>query len=348
MLNFLRHPKRGIEYNDIITKDTLPMRAVLILNPTSGISTITTGTQSSPEENEATILAGLHAHGIEPEVQYTTPDDAGQELAVQAACNSIDLVIVAGGDGTIHAVACGLVGTRTMLGIIPTGTMNNLAHSLHIPETIEEACAVIAHGKTHTIDVGKINDHLFIEVAGIGLEAALFPAAEKVKSPGMWSTLHGIMSGLGTLIAFRPTRLRIALDEKQRRTMEAIQVTICNAPYYGAHFQAAPEALMDDGLLDVVIYRNFSKLEYLRHAFSISQGKRVYQPRIRRRRARTLRITSDIPMEIQADGVASGYTPATITVLQGVLRVLTPAHVPEIEKMQNIRRVERKAPINAR
>ncbi len=257
------------------------MRAVLILNPTSGISTITTleGTQSSPEENEATILASLHAYGIEAEVQYTTPEDTGRGLAAQAALNSTELVIVAGGDGTVHAVACGLIGTGTTLGIIPTGTMNNLARSLHIPETIEEACAVIAEGKTHAIDVGKINDHLFIEVAGIGLEAALFPAAEEFKSPGIWSTLHSVVSGLRTLLAFRPATLRIALDNKQRRAIDAIQVTICNAPFYGAHLEAAPEALMDDGLLDIVMYRHFSKLEYLRHAFSISQGKRVYQPR---------------------------------------------------------------------
>src|SRR5579864_8148119 len=118
------------------------MRAVLILNPTSGISTITTleGTQSSPEENEAAILANLHAYSIDPEVQYTTPEDTGRGLAAQAAINATELVIVAGGDGTVHAVACGLVGTETPLGIIPTGTMNNLARSLHIPQTIEDAC----------------------------------------------------------------------------------------------------------------------------------------------------------------------------------------------------------------
>lgn len=324
------------------------MRAVLILNPTSGISTITTleGTPSSPEENETAILASLRVHGIEAEVQYTTPEDAGRGLAAQAALNHTELVIVAGGDGTVHAVACGLIGTETTLGIIPTGTMNNLAHSLHIPETIEEACTVIAEGKTHAIDVGKINDHLFIEVAGIGLEAALFPAAEEFKSPGVWSTLHSIVSGLRTLLAFRPATLRIALDKKQRRAIDAIQVTICNAPFYGAHLQAAPEALMDDGLLDIVIYRHFSKLEYLRHAYTISQGKRVYQPRIRRRRARTLHISADVPMEIQADGVGYGHTPAAITVLPGALQVRISAKdtIPTIVMSEN----ERKASMNAR
>ena len=98
------------------------------------------------EENETAILASLHAYGIEAEVQYTTPEDTGRGLAAQAALNHTEMVIVAGGDGTVHAVAGGLIGMETTLGIIPTGTMNNLAHSLHIPETIEEACAVIAKG----------------------------------------------------------------------------------------------------------------------------------------------------------------------------------------------------------
>ena len=324
------------------------MRALLILNPTSGISTITTleGTQTSPEENEETILACLLAHGIEAEVQYTTPEDTGQGLAAQAAINHTELVIVAGGDGTVHAVACGLIGTEAALGIIPTGTMNNLARSLHIPETIEEACAVIAEGRAHAIDVGKINDHVFIEVAGIGLEAALFPAAEEFKSPGVWSTLHGMLSGLRTLLAFRPATLRIALDNKKRRAINAIQVTICNAPFYGAHLQAAPEAVMDDGLLDIVVYRHFSKFEYLRHAFSISQGKRVYQPKIRRLRAHTLHITASIPVEIQADGVVYGHTPAAVRVLPGTLRVCVPA----IETISAIATPEheREASIHAR
>jgi diacylglycerol kinase (ATP) len=151
---------------------------------------------------------------------------------------------------------------------------------------------------------------------------------------------------LRTLLSFRPATLRIALDNKKRRAIDAIQVTICNAPYYGAHLQAAPEALMDDGLLDIIMYRHFSKLEYLRHAFSISQGKRVYQPKIRRRRARTLHITADVPLDIQADGVVYGYTPAAITVLPGALRVRVPAIAPirAIVTSEN----EGKASINAR
>jgi YegS/Rv2252/BmrU family lipid kinase len=281
-------------------------------------------THNTSETNEEMILAGLHTYDIEPEVWYTTSEDAGEELATRAADEHTDLVIAAGGDGTIHAVASGLIGRESTLGIIPLGTMNNLAHSLGIPLQVEAACAIIAKGETRAIDVGKINEQVFIEVAGIGLEAALFPAAEEIMRSGILSTVRGVFSGLFTLFAFQTIKLKISFDDKKRRPYEAIQVTICNAPYYGAHFQIATNIVMDDGELDVVIYKNFSKLEYIQHAISISQGRRVFQPKITHRRVKSLRITADHPVEIQADGLPYGYTPATVTITPGALRVRTP------------------------
>lgn len=315
------------------------MRTVLIFNPTSGISTVT-DKRMSPEETEKVILQSLETYGFEPEIYYTTPEDTGQGLASHAAEHA-ELIIAVGGDGTIHAVANGLVGTQSTLGIIPTGTMNNLAHSLNIPETIPAACIAIANGETRLIDVGKINEHIFLEVAGIGFEASLFPAAEEIKKPGFFTTLHGVISGLKTLLTFKPTRIRITFDNRQRHPYEALQVTICNAPFYGMHLAVVPDILMDDGLLDVVIFRNFSKFEYLRHAISISQGKRTYQPKIVHRRVKSLRLNSDQPLDLQVDGVPQGTSPALVTVLPGALRIRVPGvcapglqtSVPETEKL---------------
>lgn len=322
------------------------MRTVLILNPTSGVSTVSEK-RMSPEETERAILEGLRAIDIEPELFHTTPEETGRGLARRAAEDGAEMVIAAGGDGTIHAVANGLIGTQSILGIIPTGTMNNLARSLNVPETIPAACTAIGSGETRAVDVGKINDHIFIEVAGIGLEASLFPAAEEIKSPGFLTTVRGAVRGLYTLLTFKPTCLRLSLgggetrkgDSQERqdkhdrqnnqgkrhsrrqRTYTALQITISNAPYYGAHLQVANDVLMDDGWLDVIIYSNFSKLEYLRHAVSISQGRRPYQPKIRRLRVQKMRIEADAPLEIQADGEQIGRTPATLTVLPKALRV---------------------------
>jgi len=323
------------------------MRTVLIVNPTSGISTAT-DKRMSPKETEEAILQGLQAYGIEPEIYYTTPEDTGQGLASRAATEQTELVIAAGGDGTIHAVANGLVGTQSTLGIIPTGTMNNLARSLNIPVTIPAACVAIAKGETRLIDVGKINEQIFLEVAGIGFEASLFPAAEEIKKLGLLTTLNGVVSGLKTLLTFQPTGIRITFNARQRRPYKALQVTICNAPFYGLHLEVVPHVLMDDGLLDVVIYRNFSKLEYILHAVSISQGRRRYQPKIVHRRVKSLHINSDQPLELQVDGIPQGTTPAFVTVLPGALRVCVPDAMAPGLRIQESEKVELNTPVNAK
>ncbi len=303
------------------------MRTVLILNPTSGSSMMAANQQGTLEDDEAFIINLLHTYDIKPEVWHTTPEDPGDRLAKRAAAQGTALVIAAGGDGTIHAVASGLVGSKSMLGIIAMGTMNNLAHSLSIPTDIEKACEIIAQGHTKLIDMGQINGHVFLEVAGVGLEAVLFPAAEEIKRSSWLSTIHGVIAGLMTLFTFRPSKLKIAFDNHRGRRYEALQVTVCNAPYYGVHLQVAPRILIDDGLLDVVIYQHFSKLEYIRHAISICQGRHTLQPKIRHRKAKALYITSDLPVEIHADGLPHGYTPAEITITPGVLRVCVPEQV---------------------
>lgn len=302
------------------------MRTILILNPNSGSSPMAVH-QGTTEDIREHILASLRANDIEPEIYETTEEDPGTGLAKKAASEGADIVIAAGGDGTLHAVAGGLIGTKSKLGIIPMGTMNNIAHSLEIPRDIEQACAIIARGQTSLIDVGEINGHIFLEVSGIGLEAALFPAAEEIKSVGFISTLKGIVDGLKTLFAFQPTRFTVTFDGKRRRRFRAVQISVCNSPYYGAHFRFAPNAVMDDGFLDVLIYRNFSKFEYLRHALSISQGRRVLGLRVSQRKIKSLYIEAEHPVEIHADGVQKGNTPASIEVRPGVLRVQVPEKI---------------------
>ncbi len=303
------------------------MKSVLIFNPISGVSTITTNDGETPEQHEQTILETLREHDIEPEVWYTSEDDPGTGLAKKAAAAGFDLVIAAGGDGTIHAVASGLINTKSTLGIIAMGTMNNIARSLSISEDFRDACHIVGAGETNEVDVGVINNHVFLEVAGIGLEAALFPSAEEIKKPGWQSTLHGFFNGLSTLFTFPNIRFKVSFDGGKSRTYHGLQITVCNTPYYGVHLQVAPGTKMDDGLLDVVIYKNFSKLEYVRHAISITQGKRVLQPKISRRRIKSLEVRADRPVEIHADGVPHGHTPASISIIPAALRVRVPSKV---------------------
>jgi YegS/Rv2252/BmrU family lipid kinase len=299
------------------------MRIALIFNPTAGSSLL--AQQHIPEGDfETVLLQTLRELDIDAEVYYTTLEDPGEGIARQLAQSHVRLVAAVGGDGTIHAVARGLLGSASVLGIIPAGTMNNLARSLGVPEKLQEACALLAHGEAQPVDVGRINQHVFLEVAGVGLEAALYPAAEAVKSSHAFGTFKGVIHGLRTLLSFRPPHISVAFDQEKPRTYRAIQLTACNAPYYGMHMNVAPGIFMNDGWLDAVLYTNFSKSEYLRHALSISQGKRPFAPKIIYRRAWSLRIDAATPIEIHADGVVVGTTPAEITVMPGALKVLVP------------------------
>jgi diacylglycerol kinase (ATP) len=310
------------------------MRTILILNPASGTSAMAPNPHTQ-EEIQESIVSSLRAADLEAEAWYTTPENPGYELAKQAVQEGADLVIAAGGDGTLHSVARGLIGTNSTLGIIAVGTMNNIAHSLDISEDIAEACDIIANGATCYVDVGKINDELFLEVAGIGLEATLFPAAEEFKSPGLLSSLDGIIKGLLALFRFKPTRFRASFDGHKVRSFKAVQISVCNTPYYGAHLRFAPNAVMDDGLLDVLIYKNFSRVEFIRHTLSISQGRRALEPKVSRRKVKSLAIYADQPVDIHADGEIKGQTPAKIVVEPGVLAIRVPKHIVAGPNTQN-------------
>lgn len=299
------------------------MQVAVILNPVAGSSLIAKQNLSEVDV-ETVLLQALHELKIDAKVFYTTLEDPGEGIARELAARHTDLVIAVGGDGTIHSVARGLLDSASTLGIIPTGTMNNLAYSLGIPANLQEACAVLAHGKARNIDVGSINHHIFLEVAGVGLEAVLYPAAEAVKSSNLLSTLSGTFSGLWRLVKFRPPQVSVAFDHEKSHAYQAIQVTVCNTPYYGVHLNVAPGIAMNDGWLDIVLYTNFSKSEYLRHALSISQGRRPFTPKIIYRRAKSLRIYSRTAIEVHADGNIIGTTPAEITVIPGALKVLVP------------------------
>lgn len=299
------------------------MQMAVILNPGAGTSLI--AKQNILEAEFATVLLQtLRERGIEAEVYYTTLEDPGEGLARQLAAEQTDLVIAVGGDGTIHSVARGLLGSSSVLGIIPAGTMNNLAYSLGIPDDLHAACAILTNGTARAIDVGYINQHVFLEVAGVGLEAALYPAAEEVKSRGILSTLRGAFSGLRTLLNFHPPQVSVTFDQEKPRTYRAIQITACNAPYYGVHLNVAPGIRMNDGWLDIVLYTNFSKSAYIRHALSISQGRRPLTPKIVYRRVKTLLIRANTAIEIHADGTVVGTTPAEITIKPGALNVQVP------------------------
>ena len=312
-------------------------QARLILNPVSGDDE--PNRMKLPE-----IIAALEAEGIQAEPAFTKPDESPALIAQQAVEAGCELVIVGGGDGTVSEVAKGLLHTQVPLGIVPIGTYNNIARSLELPNDIEAACRVIAHGQVKTIDVGQANgEHYFFEGAGVGLDAMLFPLGEEIKG-GSWGR---ILQAARLAISYRPQPILLQFDRpiaqarldptEQRRFVNRqrqrpphqlwrspLLIVIANAPYYGTGFTVAPEAVLDDNVLTINIFHNFSKWELLRHFWSISRGQYRYSPKIETYSAAEVRLTSRAELPFHVDGQPIGKLPATFKSMRSALKVIVP------------------------
>lgn len=272
--------------------------------------------------NRATIeeaLAALSRQQIAGTfVATATPHEATTAVrdAVRAGA---DLVIALGGDGTVGPIAEALLGSETALGIMPLGSVMNVARSLEISRDLEGAAAIIAGGASRRIDVGDANGQIFFEAGSVGMNAAIFREANRIDR-GEW---RGLLTSIWVALRYNPARMAIALDDRTIRT-RAMLITVSNGPYTGLGFTVAPRARLDDGLFDVRIFRGFSRLELLRHFVAIAFGRRRYSPKIETYRSAQVQINTARPLAARADAHDLGTTPIHFTVRHGALRVVVP------------------------
>jgi len=269
--------------------------------------------------SEEELRALMVREGLGHEVQPTDSAGEARELAVEAAELGYDLVVAAGGDGTVGPVATQLLGTRTALGILPLGSVMNIARSLGLPRELDAAAQALGIGEVREIDVGEAGGRPFYEAGSVGMNAAMFREAQRFDR-GDWLS---IMRTLWVAIRYRPARMEIQLDDEIVRT-RALMVTVANGPYTGMGLTVAPEALLDDGRFDIVVFQRFSKVQLLRHLASIAFGRRKIAPEIRTYRSRRVRITSAHPLPCRADSHDLGTTPVEFTVRPRALRVVLP------------------------
>lgn len=309
-------------------------RPLLIINAAAGA-------EDSSQNTLAEIQTWLARGSLAPEVAFTTREVPASEIARHAVAEGRELILVGGGDGTVSEVAGELVHKPVTLGVLPIGTFNNIARSLGILADLPVACSIVNEGYTREIDVGLANDeHPFFEAAGVGLDATLFPIGEEIKS-GRWSRMFeaGRLAlqyrRMPIEITFSESLAEVLPEEKKsqasRRTSarnqihrRALLTVVANGPYYGSGFTVAPEARLTDGRLTVTIYRRFSKLELLRHFWSISRGRYQYSPKVETFYAREVRLDSTHPQPVHVDGKPFGHTPVNLKAVPRALRVLVP------------------------
>src|SRR5205814_248930 len=227
-----------------------------IVNPASGKKEGITTNAAGVEE----VRRVLEDNGIQAEVVETEYPEHATELAREAVKAGYDVVIACGGDGTVREAATALIGKKTMLGILPLGSANNVARMMHVPFDLGEAARLLRLGEVCEVDVGRCNGHYFLETAGVGLDAALFPILNQVDRG---EYIH-LFDAARTLFRFRPRSVTLVLDGRAIR-VRALVVLVANGPYWGYSVPLAPDAKVDDHEFDVVVFRNFSKTDFNRH-----------------------------------------------------------------------------------
>jgi diacylglycerol kinase (ATP) len=269
----------------------------------------------SSEEQLRDILTG---HGIDAKVIPTDSEESAKRAVGEAVKAGARTIIAAGGDGTVGLVANELLrNTDVTLGILPMGSVMNVARMLGISRDMDEAAEVIAAGRTRLIDVGEANGVTFYETASVGLNAAMFGTAQHFEDGDYGSPLKV----LWTAFRYRPARMTVKLDDGQIAT-RALMITVSNGQYTGVGMTVAPDARLDDGHFDVRVFRHFSKFELLRHLASIAFGRRKYSPHVSTYRSTMVHITSRHPLPARADSHDLGTTPLQCVSQHAALRVI--------------------------
>jgi YegS/Rv2252/BmrU family lipid kinase len=264
-------------------------------------------------------LAALADGGVEPRPVMTENIEHGRREARDAAERG-DRVLVMSGDGLIGQVGGELANTGTTMGIVPGGRGNDLARVLGIPADVEEAAGIIAAGETREIDVGEANGRRFLCIASCGFDSEANRIANESRISG---PLVYAYAALRALAAWKPARFTLSVDGED---VEIVGYTIAaaNSKAYGGGMFIAPDARLDDGLLDVIAIADVSKLKFLRGLPAVFRGEHVGNDEVSVRRCRELEIAADRPFSVYADGDPITELPATIRVLPSALNVIVP------------------------
>ena len=322
-----------------MAKDEKPKRVKLIVNPGSG------DVSKAPQKLDE-VMRYLSEAGLKVDVSMARPKKKAIPLTHKALKAGYDTIIAMGGDGTLGVVIRGIAGSGARLGIIPAGTFNDIASSLGIPSDLKQACELIASGHTRKCDLGVIStkqhkDFYFFSTVAIGLTAAVYPQIKKLHD----GRLHGLRQAVQTFFRSEPKpTISLTFNNDSQVEFQTMLVTIANTPLTQLRNQIAPQASMDDGLLDISMYPNFNKTQVLDYFTRTAEDHAVPDRRIQRYRARKIKIKTNPELDIAADEILLGKGKAKIKVLRQGLSVIAPEAGAGTEKPQD--RVVLPAPVS--
>lgn len=315
-----------------MSNNSLPL---IIVNPKSA--------SGSTHTRWARIASDWAAHYGAFNVEFTEYSGHAIELAKKAAEEGREFIVACGGDGTINEVANGILlsGKDAELGVLPQGTGGDFRRTLALPSTIRRAAEALKTGITKRIDVGKVTyvnhnnqteERYFLNIASIGLSAAII---ERVKSTGKLSwlafdSLRGkasfAISTLQEILKLNPKMLRIRFDDGELKSLQSIVFCVANARYFGGGMKIAPDAVIDDGELNIVNIGQIGSGRIVTNARKLYAGTHYSMEEVNHTTAKKIEVSAHdgIEIHLETDGELPGKLPAVFEIIPSALRVRVP------------------------
>ncbi|MBM7650207.1 diacylglycerol kinase (ATP) [Bacillus ectoiniformans] len=291
-------------------------RARIIYNPTSGRELF--------KKNLPEVLKRLEEAGFETSAHATTGEGDATRAARIAVERRFDLVIAAGGDGTLNEVVNGLAEQeyRPKLGVIPMGTTNDFARALKIPRDIHGALDVIVNQATIPVDIGRMNDRYFINIAGGGrLTELTYEVPSKLKT--MLGQLAYYLKGIEMLPSIKASEVTIEYDGKLFEG-EVMLFLIGLTNSVGGFEKLAPDSSVNDGLFSLLILKKTNLAEFIRIASLASRGEHLQDSHVIYTKANRIKIHAPQKVQLNLDGEFGGSLPADFENLYRHLEVFVP------------------------
>ncbi len=307
------------------------MKICLIVNPGAGGYT-------SFQKMVRKAADRLVAAGHEVDRAETANRGDGQMLARRAADQGFEVAVAVGGDGTVNEVANGLAGTDTALAVLPAGTGNVYAAEMGIPiwgalkpDAVFVGIDIILGGQQRRVDLGRLkledgSSRYFLMWCGIGLDAAI-SQARRPAQPRTLSYASWVVAGLIVTFDFMGTPATIVTDHSTVKKRVLLAVA-SNGQLYGRIWRMAPQAKMDDGLLDVAVMSGHGWPSTFKHVAGLTLRRHVKDPDFELYRTSTLSLTAKEPLPVHVDAETVGDTPAVIDVAPLALKVIVPQNAP--------------------
>ncbi len=242
-------------------------------------------------------------------------------LAREAAAEGFKRIVAAGGDGTVNEVVNGIAGSGATLGLLPLGTMNVFAAELGLPANDLARCwEIIQADETRLVDLPSANGKQFVQLAGVGLDAQVVQETSSAFKRS-FGPLSYIVSA-AQIAARQPPQLRI--ESEHAVTEEGSFVLVGNGRFYGGPFPFFKQAVIDDGLLDVLVFKRLNYLQMIRYLQDVIFSSQITSPEVEYFQTPALRVSSEEAVPVEIDGELIGNCPVEFTIKRHGLRVLAP------------------------